>query len=110
MFAEEQFLRKKFGDVYLKWAKMTPAFVLSFKNFNTSELNFSWKKVIKKEKNGVAAIFIVFLLFRAIRDYIEQGIFITDSYLFYITIGSVVLYFILKFIKKFTSIFDEEGR
>lgn len=32
MFAEEQFLRAKFGEVYLKWAEKTPAFIPSFKN------------------------------------------------------------------------------
>jgi protein-S-isoprenylcysteine O-methyltransferase Ste14 len=31
MFAEEQFLRKKFGDVYLRWADKTPAFVPNLK-------------------------------------------------------------------------------
>lgn len=110
MFAEEQFLRKKFGEIYVKWSLKTPAFIPSLKNFSSNDLTFSWKKVIKKEKNGIAAVFIVFLLFRAIKDYIETETFVTDSYLLYITVGSVVLYFILKFIKKYTSFFDEEGR
>lgn len=110
MFAEEQFLRRKFGEVYIDWSKITPAFVLSFKNFKSPKMNFSIKKVIKKEKNGLTAIFVIFLLFRAIGDYITSKTFVIDSWLFYITMGSIVLYFILKFIKKYTAAFDEEGR
>lgn len=110
MFAEEQFLRRKFGEIYLNWSKITPAFVLSFNNFHSPKMNFSVKKVIKKEKNGVTAIFVIFLLFRAMGDYITNKTFVTDSWLFYITIASIVIYFIIKYTNKFTSLFEEEGR
>ena len=33
MYAEEQFLRRKFGTVYTDWAAHTPAFIPSFKHF-----------------------------------------------------------------------------
>lgn len=110
MFAEEQFLRKKFGADYVNWSLKTPAFVFSFKNFDGNELTFSWKKVIKKEKNGVAAVFIVFLAFRFLRDYLLTGTIITDSWQVYATIASVVLYLILKLLKSQTKVFDEAGR
>jgi protein-S-isoprenylcysteine O-methyltransferase Ste14 len=50
MFAEEQFLRKKFGEVYIRWASRTPPFIPSLKNFVKPNLPFSWKKVLKKER------------------------------------------------------------
>ena len=56
MYAEEQFLRRKFGDTYLRWAERTPAFIPCLKRFRPTDLPFSWKKVIKKEKNGVFAL------------------------------------------------------
>ena len=43
MFAEEGFLRKKFGDQYLLWAERTPAFIPKLKNFRKSDLTFSIK-------------------------------------------------------------------
>lgn len=109
MFAEEQFLRRKFGEVYLKWAEKTPAFILSFKNYTPPKLSFSWKKVLKKEKNGLAAIFVVFFAFRAVREYILTGTVSTHTWIFYATIASLVIYFILKYIKKYTTIL-EDGR
>lgn len=63
MFAEEQFLRCKFGKRYLTWANRTPAIIPDFKSFTPPRLPFSWKKVIKKEKNGIFALFLTFSLF-----------------------------------------------
>ena len=110
MFAEEQFLRKKFGKAYLDWAGITPAFIPSFKNYSPPKISFSWKKIIKKEKNGFTAVFIVFYLFRGIGDYIESGSIVIDSGLAYASAASIVLYLILKYVKKYTTVFDEEGR
>lgn len=63
MFAEEQYLRRKFGEIYLSWAENVPSFWPGFKNFKKPALPLSWKKILRKEKNGLAAIFLVFTLF-----------------------------------------------
>ncbi len=109
MFAEEQFLRKKFGNMYTDWAAKTPAFIPSFKKFVKPNLPFSWKKVIKKEKNGLAATFLIFALFNIAGNYVQNktaynGFFITAAVL------SSILYIILKYIKSNTNILNEEGR
>lgn len=63
MFAEEAFLRKKFGEEYLRWAYNTPAFIPRFKNYRKPDLPFSLKKVLRKEYNGFfAVILIMFIL------------------------------------------------
>lgn len=56
MFAEEQFLRNKFGAAYLEWASRTPPFIPRFRNYRRASIPFNWKKVVKKEKNGIAAL------------------------------------------------------
>lgn len=118
MYAEEQFLVGKFGEIYANWAKITPAFIPSFSNWNNAKLGFSWKKVLKKEKNGLFAMFAVFCIFCALGAYIQGGdisskeFWLTGSMKFW-TYGSVVtgvIYFILKFFKKYTKVFEEEGR
>lgn len=110
MFAEEQFLRRKFGETYLDWAKKTPAFILSAKNYVSPNLPFSWKKILKKEKNGFSAIFVVFYMFRMISDYISTGGIVLNSWLAYTAAVAFVVYFILKSLKKFTSVLDESDR
>jgi protein-S-isoprenylcysteine O-methyltransferase Ste14 len=62
-FAEEQFLRGKFGATYESWASRTPAFVPDFRLFVRPARGFSWRKVLYKEKNGLLALFLVFSAF-----------------------------------------------
>ena len=109
MFAEEEFLRGKFGNVYTDWAAKTPAFIPTFKNFVKPNLPFSWKKVLKKEKNGLLAVFLVFSLFDV------AGKLITHRSDFnYFLIGGVGItllsYVVLKYLKYRTNVLDEQGR
>ncbi len=72
MYAEESFLRNKFGQVYLDWAENVPAFLLSFRNYKKAKYPFSIKKVLKKEKNGLCAIFLLFWVFDFVGDLVEE--------------------------------------
>lgn len=109
MFSEEQFLRGKFGTTYLEWAEKIPAFVPDFKNFVKPNLTFSWKKVVRKEINGLFLLFLVFFLF----DYMgiltknesKSNPFLLFSLLF-LSIAIVVI----KIIKKKTDLLKQENR
>ena len=103
MFAEEQFLRKKFGTPYTDWAANVPAFIPSFKNFVKPALPFSWKKVIKKEKNGLAAVFLIFCIFDIAGELIQHTMNF-NYFLIGACIFTAVLYLILKFIKSRTKL------
>src|SRR5690606_164915 len=106
MFAEEQFLRKKFETKYLEWSRNVPAFIPNFKNFKKSDLLFSWKKVLKKEKNGLFALFLIFCVFDISGEFIENA---TDYN--YFLIGMCLLtgfsYIVLKYLKKRTDLLNE---
>lgn len=111
MYAEEQFLRRKFGTVYTDWAAHTPAFIPSFKHFKRPEYDFSVKKVIKKEKNGLLAIFVLLFVFHNLGYSIENSQIKLDiDWIFICTVVSLVLYLILKVLKHNTKLFDETGR
>ena len=109
MFAEEQFLRKKFGAPYLLWAKKTPAFIPNLKNWKKSTAKFSFKKIAKQEKTGLLALLLVFFLFKA------TGLFYSNKPLLpngqFWVIGlllSFFLYVIIKVIETRTTILDEK--
>ena len=109
MFAEEKFLRDKFGDTYLEWSKDVPAFIPKLKNFKKSKLPFSWKKVVKKEKNGLFALFLIFCIFDLCGEIIQNG---TD-YNYFLMIMCIVTgfsYIVLKYLKKYTVLLNEENR
>ncbi len=109
MFSEEQFLRRKFGETYTSWAEKVPAFIPLLHGYVKSDLPFSWKKVLKKEKNGLAAVFFIFCLLDVAGALIRK-----DNHLNYFLFGGAVLtfllYLILKFLKYRTNILNEEGR
>ncbi|MBZ5858343.1 methyltransferase family protein [Flavihumibacter profundi] len=109
MFAEEQFLRRKFGTMYTDWAENRPAFIPDFKNFVKPNLPFSWKKVMKQEKNGLLAVFLVFLGFDIVGNLIRHSTDFND-FLIAGTILTLLLYVVFKYLDKWTRVFSEEGR
>ncbi len=109
MYAEEAFLRGKFEAKYLQWAEGRPAFVPKLTGFVSPKYPFSLKKVLKKEKNGIAALFGLFWIFDLIRNYIAEGHFeLKQNFWFWAFIGSVVIYILLKAVKNAS--FMQDGR
>lgn len=109
MFAEEQFLRRKFGDIYLNWSDKVNAFIPSFKNFKKPNMPFSWRKVLKKEKNGLFALFLIFCAFDILGEVIHER---TD-YNYFLIVMCVITglsYVVLKLLKDNTSLLQEEDR
>src|SRR5258706_3448136 len=101
MFAEEQFLRKKFGNKYLEWAKQTPAFIPKFKQYKEPVRKFNTRKVLTQEKTGLLLIFLVYFLFNAIGyDIIQQKISIRFDFWFYTMMVAVIGYITIKFLQK----------
>lgn len=109
MFAEEQFLRRKFGLNYLEWSKNVPAFIPKFRNFRKSELPFSWKKVLKKEKNGLFALFLIFFAFDISGEIIENQTNY-NYFLIAMCILTGLSYVVLKYLKKKTDVLNELNR
>jgi protein-S-isoprenylcysteine O-methyltransferase Ste14 len=107
MFAEEQFLRRKFGEEYINWSSRTPAFIPNFKLYTKSNLPFSWKKVLKNEKNGLFATFLIFAVFNVSGEMFEKEA--KFNYFFIIgCITTMIMYGILKYLKKHTTLLNEK--
>ena len=101
MYAEEQYLIAKFGDRYTDWSATTPAFIPDFKHYVKPKYPFNIRKVIKKEKNGLVAVFALFWLFEWASDTLENGIsYFEFSGWFWAALGMGFLYLILKILKK----------
>tara|TARA_R110001583_G_scaffold76893_4_gene209975 strand:+ start:920 stop:1672 length:753 start_codon:yes stop_codon:yes gene_type:complete len=110
MYAEESFLRQKFGNIYLDWAKNTPAFIPSFKHYQKAKYPFSIKKALKKEKNGLAAVFLLFWAFNFIGKMVKlEAIRFEYDFWFYGALASSIIYIVLKIMKK-QKLLDEINR
>jgi protein-S-isoprenylcysteine O-methyltransferase Ste14 len=74
MFAEEAFLRGRFGTDFALWADRTPAFFPRPSHWKPSAVPFSWKLVLLREYSGMFAIVSTFTVFEAIRTWMERGV------------------------------------
>lgn len=110
MFAEEEFLRRKFGDEYVEWAAKTPAFIPKFSNWKPWEMEFSWKKVLGKEYAGFFAIIAVFTLLDFLSELFSDGHASLDFSWGLIFISGAMVYVVLRGLKKLTKVFYTENR
>jgi protein-S-isoprenylcysteine O-methyltransferase Ste14 len=110
MYAEEQFLRRKFGASYTDWAAKTSAFLPSFKQFSKPKYPFSIKKVLKREKNGLLAIFVLLFVFHNIGYSFEiQKIAVDCNWICFGSIASGIFYVAIKMLQK-SNLLHEQGR
>jgi protein-S-isoprenylcysteine O-methyltransferase Ste14 len=110
MFAEEQFLRRKFGEVYDKWSETVSAFIPFNFNYIPSKLHFSVRNVLKREYNSFVNIFLIFLLLDVFRNYfLSERIYFTRIWL-WLFAGALVIWIIVRTIHKYTKWLEVEGR
>ncbi|MCL2289401.1 MAG: isoprenylcysteine carboxylmethyltransferase family protein [Bacteroidetes bacterium] len=110
MFAEEQFLRKKFGQTYLDWANKTPAFFPKFSQYKKANLNFSLKNVLKREYSGFFGMIFIMTMLRMIGFAVTTEQFYLDKPWIIIFSVAFVIFALLKMLKKFTKVLNVEGR
>jgi protein-S-isoprenylcysteine O-methyltransferase Ste14 len=110
MFAEEQFLRRKFGDLYDKWSEKVKSFVPGFKYFIPSPLHFSIRNVLKREHNSFFNIFVIFTFLDILRNYFITERFFVSGLWLYFFISGFVIWLIIKIIHKKTRWLIVDGR
>jgi protein-S-isoprenylcysteine O-methyltransferase Ste14 len=110
IFAEEEFLRSKFGREFIDWAQRTPMVIPHFKNWRKPDLPFSFKTVLRREFSTYFAIAAVyFFLEIAGTIFTEKRFFVRRSWLIFFLV-SMVIYFTLLILKKKTKILNVVGR
>jgi len=110
MFAEERFLERKFGDEYMKWAQRTPAFIACIRKYVRNEMALSYKNILKREYSGVLATVFGFVFIDDIRRYFDVHHFEIKTAAHYILIIAIILALVLRSLKHYTKVFEEEGR
>jgi len=110
MFAEEQFLRGKFGDAYDKWSEKIKAIIPRFKGYIKPSLSFSVKNVLKREYNSFVNIFVIFTLLDLFRNYfLSERFYLTPMWI-YITVPAALIWISVRTIHKRTGWLEVDGR
>ena len=113
--AEEAFLHAKFGERYAAWASTVPAFVPKFwgqprSSWVPAGNTFSLRHVIKREYNGVFALVLGFFFLDAFRTW-GDGLASWATVTWQVGMASsVVVFLLLRFLKKRTRLLHVEGR
>lgn len=110
VFAEEEFLRKKFGETYLTWANRTPIFFPNFKLWQKAPLPFSWKTALRREYSSCFGMMTAFAVLGTIIDFlVERHDGIHVFWLFFFVCW-LLFFLTARFLKKKTRWLDIEGR
>lgn len=110
IFAEEQFLRKKFSDAYDSWSFRVKAVLPAFKNYTPPALPFSVRTVLRREYNSFINIFVIFAVLDLARNWLlSERIWLTTMWAWLLG-GSVFVWAVVRIIHKKTSWLTVEGR
>lgn len=110
MFAEEEFLRRKFGDVYVQWAEKTPAFLPNFRGWQPPNMPFSLRTVIRRENPGLFGIITVFFALEAYERLVVERQFIIEPVWTSVFLTGAAVYLIVRTLKRRTNLLTVEGR
>jgi hypothetical protein len=78
MFAEEEFLRRKFGALYTAWAAVTPAFVPRPARWRPPEVRFSLLTVLRREHSSLLALIASLTVLEVATDHAYTGRVVLD--------------------------------
>lgn len=110
IFSEEEFLRKKFGALFIEWAEKTPMLFPNFNNWKKPNLPFSLETTIRREFSTLFSIITVFSFLEVSTNLLHKGKFeIGRSWVIFFIIG-LVIYLICLILKKKTNKLNVPGR
>lgn len=110
VFAEEEFLRNKFGPAFMEWARLTPAFFPKFRLWKKPVMPFSFKTVLRREFTTFFGIISAFTFLGIIGDFLSEGKFEPDLVWIILYLVSVLIYITLLVLKKKTKMLNVAGR
>lgn len=110
MFAEEQFLRGKFGEAYDEWAEKVGAVLPKSMKYVKPSLPFSMKTVLKREYNSFFNVFVIFSCLDVFRNFFLTKEISISSIWLWLLIGSAVIWIVVRTLNKKSNLLEVEGR
>ena len=106
MFAEEDFLKQKFGGDFEQWATQTPAFLPGFKNWKSPHMAFSVRKVIRREYRGLFAVILSFVYLNLLKNYVLHQELLLSQHWIILLIFGIILFITIRVLRKFTRVLN----
>jgi protein-S-isoprenylcysteine O-methyltransferase Ste14 len=110
IFAEEQYLRRKFGETFDNWALRVRAVIPGFRHRKKAILPFSFRNVLRLEYNSITNLFIVFAILDLFRNIAVAGRVYMEPMYVTLLVASLIFWSILRYLVKRTKFLRVEGR
>ena len=110
MFAEEAFLRERFGATFEAWAEQTPAIIPKFHGWVAPSIPFCWRTVLRREYTGLFGIIATATALEIILDSVAEHRLRIDWPWIGLLASGGAIYLTLRTLKKTTALLHVKGR
>ena len=110
MFAEEAFLRNRFGEAFSEWAAVTPAFIPNVSLWQKPSLPMSYVNVLKREYTALGLIVLIHGSMEAAEHLLLEHRLPFEPFWTTLILVSLGGYVVLRFLKKNTELLKHAGR
>lgn len=110
MFAEESYLRDKFGHAFEQWAARTPAFVPDLQLWQPPDLPFSPRNVLRREYNNFFSVVLILTGLEEAGRYFAEGRLLIDPAWAIFFCAGFAIWIVLRTIKRNTEWLRVPGR
>ncbi len=110
MFAEEKFLEKKFGDKFINWSNLVPAFFHKKLVLSVSPVKFSFKSVLRREYASYLSAISAFLFIDVVRIIVFNNMLYLEKNKLIFYLVSIIIVLILRTLKHYTLLLNESDR
>jgi len=109
-FAEEEFLRRRFGDAWAAWAARTPAFVPALHNWQAPVQRFSVRHVLRREYSALFGLVSSFMFLEIVSDLVHKKRLEVDPVWGVVFACTGVAYLVLRRLKRNTRLLHVTDR
>jgi protein-S-isoprenylcysteine O-methyltransferase Ste14 len=101
---EEAFLLERFGSAFERWASRVPAVLPAFSGYVRADRPFAWRVALRREFYALTLILTTPFFLDIIEDLNKTGTFDLDVVWTIVGIVGVVLFVVVRFLKKHTAL------
>ncbi|MGM0530245.1 MAG: methyltransferase family protein [Bacteroidota bacterium] len=109
MFAEEEYLRQKFGGEFENWARHTSAFFPNFKKWKKPDLTFSVKKSIRREYRGLFAVIVSFVYLNLLKNLTINDNFTISNHWIILLVAGLIFFTTMHILNKKTNLLNPKS-
>jgi len=109
IFAEERFLKERFGVEYEEYCSRVPVFIPDFKLWIPPKRPFSFKRVLRKEYSSFFSLVATFTCSELVSEYFVEGRFVLDPVWASIFLLTFFACSFFRLLKSHGALLNEEG-